>query len=102
VKNLKPLILSIVLVALAECGGGSSSVINPVPQQGSAQVSISPHDMPPTGVTVLSFQARATGIVLQPGSVSLLNSPMTLEMTQLQAMSAYMGTISVPAGTYTG
>jgi hypothetical protein len=39
---------------------------------------------------------------MQPGSVSLLNSPITLEMTQLQAMSAYLGTISVPAGNYTG
>ena len=39
---------------------------------------------------------------MQPGNVSLLNSNMTLEISQLQAMSAYMGTISVPAGNYTG
>jgi hypothetical protein len=43
-----------------------------------------------------------TGISMQPGNVSVLNSPTTLEMTQLQAMSAYMGTITVPADTYTG
>ena len=101
-KELRLLILSIALVALAGCGGGSSSVVNPIPQQGSAQVSVSLHDMPPTGVTVLSFQATVTGISMQPGSVSLLNSPMSLEMSQLQARSAYMGTISVPAGNYTG
>ena len=98
-------ILSIALLALAGCGGSMmSSSVNPPPtqQQGAAQVSISIHDMPPTGVTVLSFQATVTGIALQPGSVSILNSPMTLEMTQLQGMSAYMGTISVPAGAYTG
>jgi hypothetical protein len=102
VKELKLLILSIALVALAGCGGGSSSVVNPVPQQGSAQVSVSLHDMPPAGVIMLSFQATVTGISMQPGNVSLLNSPMSLEMSQLQAMSAYMGTVSVPAGTYTG
>ena len=58
--------------------------------------------MPPAGVIMLSFQATVTGISMQPGNVSLLNSPMSLEMSQLQAMSAYMGTVSVPAGTYTG
>jgi hypothetical protein len=54
------------------------------------------------GVTIVSFQATVTGIAMQPGDVSLLNAPMTLEMTQLQGMSAYMGTASVPAGNYTG
>ncbi len=101
---MKVLEISILAVAvtLAGCGGGAPSVINPPPPQGSAQVSVSLHDMPPAGVTLLSFQATVTGISMQPGNVSLLNSPMTLEMSQLQAMSAYMGTISVPAGNYTG
>lgn len=101
-KAFEVFILSVVLAAGAGCGGGASSVIAPPPPQGAAQVSISLHDMPPTGVTMLSFQATVTGISMQPGSVSLLNSPMTLEMSQLQAMSAYIGTISVPAGNYTG
>ena len=74
----------------------------PPPAQGTTQASISLHDMPPAGVTVLSFQATIAGMTLQPGNVSVLNSPMTLEMTQLQGMSAYMGTISLPVGTYTG
>lgn len=100
-KAFEVFILSVVLAAAAGCGGGASSVIAPPPPQGAAQVSISLHDMPPTGVTMLSFQATVTGISMQPGSVSLLNSPMTLEMSQLQAMSAYMGTVSVPAGNYT-
>jgi hypothetical protein len=55
--------------------------------------------MPPTGVTLLSFQATVTGISMQPGNVSLLNSPISLEISQLQAMSA---SISVPAGNHTG
>ena len=101
-KNLKYFLASIALFVLAGCGGGASSVITPPPIQGAAQVSVSLHDMPPAGVTVLSFQATITGISMQPGNISLLNSPMSLEMSQLQAMSAYMGTVSVPAGNYTG
>ena len=87
------------------CGSGSSNSVttpSPSPQQGTAQGSISLHDMPPAGVTVLSFQATITGMTLQPGNVSVLSSPLTLEMTQLQGMSAYMGTVAIPAGTYTG
>lgn len=99
---IKALILTCALVALAGCGGGSSSNTNPPPVQQSAQASISLHDMPPSGVSVLSFQATITGMTLQPGNVPVLNSPMTLEMTQLQGMSAYMGTITLPVGTYTG
>jgi hypothetical protein len=101
-KALEVLILSVVLAAAAGCGGGASSVITPPPVLGAAQVSVSLHDMPPTGVTLLSLQATITGISMQPGNVSLLNSPMSLEMSQLQAMSAYIGTVSVPAGNYTG
>lgn len=94
------LLSSMVSLSLVGCGGGSSPN-NPPPSQGTAPISISLHDMPPVGVTVLSFQATVTGIAMQPGNVSLLSAPMTLEMTQLQGMSAYMGTASVPAGSYT-
>ena len=103
-KSIALVILTVAFISLVGCGGGGGSapVVNPQPQTGAAQVSVSLHDMPPAGVTVLSFQATITGIAMQPGSISLLNSPMTLEMTQLQTMSAYIGTISVPAGNYTG
>lgn len=101
-KAFEALSLSVILAVVAGCGGGASSVITPPPVQGAAQVSVSIHDMPPTGVTLLSMQATVTGISMQPGNVSVLNSPVNLEMSQLQAMSAYMGTVSVPAGNYTG
>jgi hypothetical protein len=100
----KVLLSATLLLTISGCGGGgfSSPTPTPVPQQGTAQASISLHDMPPTGVTVLSFQATITGMTMQPGNVSVLSSPMTLEMTQLQGTSAYMGTVSLPVGTYTG
>jgi hypothetical protein len=100
---LKAFLVASGLLPLIGCGGGgSNSVTTPTPQQGTAQASISLHDMPPTGVTVLSFRATITGMTIQPGNVSVLSSPVTLEMTQLQGMSAYMGTVSLPVGTYTG
>ena len=96
------LLVCFCLSTLVACGGGSSGGINPPPNPGVAPVSLSLRDMPPMGVTVLSFQVTVTGAVMQPGSVSLVNSPMTLEMTQLQTMATYLGTIFVPAGNYTG
>ena len=102
---LKAFIMASALLTLIGCGGGGSNSVTtppPTPQQGTAQVSISLHDMPPTGVTALSFQATITGMTMQPGNVSVLSSPMTLEMTQLQGMSAYLGTLSLPAGIYNG
>lgn len=104
---VRRIFVSCMLMGLVGCGGGSGSSnppggTNPSPTPQTSQVSFSLHDMPPMGVTVLSFQATITGMTLQPGNVSILNSPMTLEMTQLQGMSSYLGTVSLPAGTYTG
>lgn len=63
------------------------------------------HDAPPTtpsGVTVTSFEVTITGVTLQPGNISLLTSPQTLELTQLQTNSVFLQTTQVAAGTYTG
>lgn len=101
-KTFVAVTLLVVTATVIGCGGNGSSPVNnnPPPQQGFAAGSVSLHDMPPAGVTVLSFQATITGIAMQPGNVSLLNTPRTLEMTQLQGMSAYLGAVSVPAGNY--
>ena len=60
------------------------------------------HDTPPAGITVTSFEVTITGAVLQPGNVSLLTSPQTIELTQLQTNSAFLSTTNVPLATYTG
>jgi hypothetical protein len=49
----------------------------------AAQVSLTIHDNPPTGVTVLSFEIEVTGASLQPSdssmqSVSMLSDPRIL------------------------
>ncbi len=72
----------------------------------SAPVSLSMTDEPPSGVTVLFFQISLTAASLTPasgsGSVSLLNNntPIQVDVTQLQAISAFLSTASVPAGAY--
>src|SRR6516225_7075913 len=79
-KIMKTFVLVAILVfVVVGCGGGSSNSVttpSPSPQQGAAQASISLHDMPPMGVTVLSFQATITGMTIQRGNVSIL-SPLT-------------------------
>jgi len=72
----------------------------------SAQVSLSITDEPPTGVTVLFFQISLTSANLTPASgsssISLLsnNTPIQVDVTQLQAISAFLSTANVPAETY--
>jgi hypothetical protein len=59
------------------------------------------HDTPAAGITVTSFEVTVTGAVLQPGNVSLLSAPQTIELTQLQTNSAFLSTTKVPLATYT-
>ena len=58
-------------------------------------------DNVPSGITVISFRIMITGAVLQPGNVSLISSPQTIELTQLQTDNAIIGTTNVPTGNYT-
>ena len=58
-------------------------------------------DQPPSGVTLLSFTITITGAVLQPGNVAVLNSPVTIEVTQLQTDTNLLANMTIPAGNYT-
>src|SRR5579862_8939671 len=61
---------------------------------------MSVQDSPPAGVTVLSFQIQITSAILQPGNVTLLAKPTDVELEHLQSEPALLGSLSVPAGTY--
>lgn len=87
------------LIALAACGGGGSSSLLPA-QGSSAPVSVTVGDAPPTNVTILSFEVTVISAVLQPGNVSLVTTPLKIEIKQLEVESAFLSTINVPAGTY--
>jgi hypothetical protein len=93
------------LVFFVSCGGGSggsslapgSSVSG---QTATAPVSLVVRDAPPAGVTIFTFQVTVTGAVLQPGNVSLVSSPIKVEIKRLEIESAFLNTVNVPAGTY--
>jgi Domain of unknown function (DUF5666)/Domain of unknown function (DUF4382) len=105
ISRLGPLLL--VAIVLAGCGGGMNSTLTPSGTN-MAQVSLTIHDNPPMGVTVLSFEIEVTGATLQPSGssssqpVSMLSEPEDIEIEHLQTESALLASRSVPTGTYSG
>ena len=96
----------IVAIVLAGCGGGMSSTQTPLGTN-MTQVSLTIHDNPPMGVTVLSFEIEVSGAALQPSDsssqpVSMLSEPEDIELEHLQTESALLASRSVPTGTYSG
>jgi hypothetical protein len=95
----------LVAIVLAGCGVGMNSTLPPSGTN-MAQVSLTIHDNPPMGVTVLSFEIEVTGATLQSSGssqpVSLLSEPEDIEIEHLQTESALLASRSVPTGTYSG
>ena len=71
---------------------------------GTAPFSITLKDNPPANVTLLSFEVTITGAVLRSATgkpdVSLISTPIKIEVEQLQVGSAFLVTFNVPADTY--
>jgi hypothetical protein len=93
---------------LSGCGSAATgtSVVQ-TPPESTVPVSLTMTDDPPAGVSVLFFQVSLTAASLQPASgspVSLLpnGTPILIDITQLQALSAFLSTANVPAGSYSG
>src|SRR5438876_92895 len=89
---------SVLLVSFAAllvgCSGGMTSPNQPV-RPNMVQASLTIHDNPPTGVTVLSFDIDVTGAELQPSEtgtqpVSMLSEPEDIELEHLQTESALL------------
>lgn len=96
----------VLLALLTGCGNTSNpSTVTTPPTANSVPVSLTMTDDPPAGVDVLFFQVSLTDATLTPATgsaVSLLsnNTPIQIDVTQLQALSAFLSTANVPAGTY--
>lgn len=97
---------STLLGALVSCGTGLTPTV-PTPSGDTVPVALTMTDDPPSGVSVLFFQVSLTGAALSPAAgtgptVSLLpnNKPIQIDVTQLQALSAFLASASVPAGSY--
>lgn len=94
--------------ALGLCGCSSTMIatsLGTTVTGDTAPVSISITDDPPAGVSVLFFQVDLTAAALQSSSgssVSLLsgNTPVQIDVTRLQALSAFLSAADVPQGRY--
>jgi hypothetical protein len=82
------------------CGDGATSA-SPASSTGDATVNFVVTDTPPTNVTVLSFQVQITGAVLQPGNVSILPKPVTVDLAQLVSDTGFLASTVIGSGTYT-
>ncbi len=93
-------------LVLAGCGGTNMVTSSGGSPSGMSSVSLTVGDDPPSGVAVIRFQVQITSATLQPSDttqmpVSILLSPMNVELLHLQTETAPLGNVNVPAGTYT-
>ena len=95
--------LLLLISLLSACGGGSSSGSSTTSTATSttATVNLVVSDTPSTGITVLAFDVQIASAVLQPGSISLLPKPITVDLAQLVSDSSLLASAIVGSGTYT-
>jgi hypothetical protein len=104
-KSLCVVVALVAMLALVSGCGNTTTPGTPVMDNQGAPVSLTMTDDPPAGVQVLFFQVSLTAATLTPASgspVSLLsgNTPIQIDVTQLQALSAFLSTANVTPGTY--
>jgi len=98
------LFASLVVLSLAwvtGCSGGGTFQGIIRPPAGTAPVSVAITDSPPANVTVLAFDLSVTGVVLNPGNVSLLSAPTRVDIKRLEAENAALSSVLAPTGIYT-
>lgn len=83
------------------CSAGDQSSPAPATSTSSGTVNLVVQDTPPTGITVLSFQLQIATATLQPGSISLLKHPVTVDLAQLVTDTSFLASQVVDSGTYT-
>jgi hypothetical protein len=94
-------------LSLVSCGGSTSLSSSTLLTPRTTPVSLSVQDNPPAGVSILSFEIQITSATLQPSdmtkpTVALLAKPAEVELEHLQSEPALLGSLNVPAGTYSG
>jgi hypothetical protein len=106
-KRLPKLLAALFMVAaMSGCGGGSdssgsSSATATPPAATTGTINLVVQDTPSPKLTVLSFQVQITGAVIQPGSVSILPRPVTVDLAQLVSDTAFLSSTVVGSATYT-
>jgi hypothetical protein len=104
-------VLFVAIIALAGCSGGNQATVGGGGGGGNQSASLtvtltSKPDVSLTNVSVISATVGITGITLNPTSgtaVSMTLSPTVypVDLTRLQSDTAFLGTLSLPAGSYT-
>ncbi|HWT66110.1 MAG TPA: hypothetical protein VN151_08340 [Terracidiphilus sp.] len=87
-------------MTLSGCTANSSSS-GSTASQGQGTVNLVVSDTPPANITVLSFRITITGAVLQPGNVSLLPRPVTVDLAQLVSDTGFLASTVIDSGTFT-
>ncbi len=99
-------VLILTAFGISSCSGLNSSHPCTDCNSGNATVTVTLFDTPPAGVTFLNFNLAISAITLTPSSGANVNlyapsSPGIFEATHLQADSDFIGSFTVPTGTYT-
>jgi hypothetical protein len=102
----KSLAVLLAVAAISGCGGGSgdsgsSSTASTTPTATTGTVNLVIQDTPSPKLSVLSFQVQITEAVLQPGNVSILLKPVTVDLAQLVSDTAFLSSTVVGSATFT-
>ena len=92
--------LLLALLALAGCGGGSMTSVQPQVQSGSVFVTGTDAPLP----SVVSFQIDITGMTVSDGTnppVAVLNGTETVDFARLNGLRTLLDINTIPTGTYT-
>jgi hypothetical protein len=96
------LIVPILCACLAACGDASHRTTNPH----AVPIVLTMQDQPPAGLTIESFVVQVTGVSMTgtagQANVSLLPSPVTVNLSSLATSNTLLANTSAPAGTYAG
>lgn len=94
------------LLVLAACGKPGSETVTgegssaPFTLAITGPFALGTAYQPPQGITVVSFSLTITSALLEPGNVSLINAPVSVELTQLQTDNNLIESLNVPTGNY--
>jgi hypothetical protein len=99
----KSLAVLLAVAAMSGCGGGSgdSGSSSTASTATTGTVNLVIQDTPSPKLTVLSFQVQITAAVLQPGNVSILPKPVTVDLAQLVSDTAFLSSTVVGSATFT-
>ena len=96
------MLAAVLMASSLGCGSGTSVTGRTLaPPAGASLISVTIGDGP--GDRIAAFTLTVNSITLTSGSnsVSVLSSPITVEITQLAGTTQTLATLTLPAGTYT-